>query len=134
MNGFEKVFEGKEGIFACKRLITSRLLKYSESSKNCVRHVFFERFLQNHILLIINTLYLNCFFRLFISCKKSVQVLNFHFGRKYHFVKNGKLIFVMFWAAFLSILPFLILGYTLQTLTPLIHYYIYVCIKKSDEL
>ena len=35
-------------------------------------------------------------FRLFAVGKKSLEVLNFHFGRKYHFVKNEKLIYIMF--------------------------------------
>ena len=57
---------------------------------------FFEYFEYFYIILIINNLYLAKFFRLFIVGKKTLQVLNFHFGRKYHFVisKNG--IFTVF--------------------------------------
>lgn len=39
--------------------------------------------------MIINILSLNHFFHLFVISKKSPEMLNFNFGRKYHFVKLG---------------------------------------------
>ena len=57
---------------------------------------FFERFEKFCIPLIFNKLSLDKNFHIFALVQKLLEVLNFHFGRKYHFVKNGKLIFVMF--------------------------------------
>ena len=57
---------------------------------------FFEYFDEIYIRLIINMLSLNQNSRLFVLVEKSPEVLNFHFGRKYHFVKLKKLTFVMF--------------------------------------
>ena len=66
---------------------------------------FFEYFDEICIRLIIIMLSLNQNSRLFVLVEKSLQMLNFHFGRKYHFVKLNKLTFVMF-------LPFLVAVFT----------------------
>ena len=51
---------------------------------------FFECFDKFYIALIINILSLQQKFRFSVLGKKSLEVLNFHFGRKYHFVKSEK--------------------------------------------
>ena len=61
---------------------------------------FFEYFEENHIILTINDLYLAQIFRFFATDKKSLEVLNFHFGRKYHFVKLRKSVLACFFAVF----------------------------------
>ena len=57
---------------------------------------FFEHFGKFYITLIINGLYLMQNFHFFATDKKSLQVLNFHFGRKYHFVKLKCAVFCYF--------------------------------------
>ena len=59
---------------------------------------FFERFEEFYIHLIINSLYSSKNFRLFILSKNPLEVLNLHFGRKYHFVKLKKSILACFLA------------------------------------
>ena len=49
---------------------------------------FFERFEEFCICLIFNSLSSSENFCLFTVGKKSLEVLNFHFWRKYHFVKS----------------------------------------------
>lgn len=62
---------------------------------------FFERFEKSYIYLIINHLSRWQNFHLFNLSKKSFQVLNLHFGLKYHFVKSRNGISAFF-LAFLS--------------------------------
>lgn len=47
---------------------------------------FLECFENSYILLIVNMLHFVQNFRIFITCKKTAQMLNFHFRQKYHFV------------------------------------------------
>ena len=89
MSDFKAVFGDKNGKFGYNTLMINKLPEYSKHSKNCVRRVFFERFEKFYILLIISNLSLKQKFRLFAVNKKSSEMLNFHFGRKYHFVKSG---------------------------------------------
>ena len=57
---------------------------------------FFEYLEKFYILLIISYLSLMQKFRFFAIDKKSLQVLNFHFERKYHFVKLKNCILACF--------------------------------------
>ena len=89
-------FRGGNGGIRCNTLIVNRLSKYTKFSKKLRPARFFENFEKFYISLIINHLSLNKNFYLFVFVQKSLQVLNFHFRRKYHFVKLKKSIFVAF--------------------------------------
>ena len=69
------------------------LSEYSDFSKNCVWQSFFNVLRFFLISLITRCLSSYQKFRLFAIGKKSLEVLNFYFGRKYHFVKSKKSIF-----------------------------------------
>ena len=88
VSGFLRVFEDVNGEFIYKILIINILIKYSDFLENCVRHVFLSVFEEFYILLIINYLSLSKKFQLFVLGKKPPEMLNLHFGRKYHFVKS----------------------------------------------
>ncbi|MCD8237056.1 MAG: hypothetical protein LUD00_10505, partial [Prevotellaceae bacterium] len=57
---------------------------------------FFEQLCKFCILLIINYLSPSQIFHLFVIGKKQLQMLNLHFGRKYHFVRLKKPVFAVF--------------------------------------
>ncbi len=57
---------------------------------------FFEHFEEFCILLIINCLSFVRNFPLFVFGKKSLEVLNLHFERKYHFVKSKNAVLACF--------------------------------------
>ena len=61
---------------------------------------FSEDFESFCIYLITNVLSLGENFCLFILIKKSLQMLNFYFGRKYHFVKLKNAIFACLFCVF----------------------------------
>ena len=77
-------------------LVISKLLEYPKYSKKLRPAHFFEYFGKIYILLIINHLSLAKNFSLFTIDKKTLEVLNFHFKRKYHFVKLESDILVCF--------------------------------------
>ena len=85
------MFGSKIGEFSCNVLIINKLPKHSKFSKKLRPTRFFECFEIFHIPLIVSWLYSSQKFYFFDISKKSLEVLNFHFGRKYHFVKlkNG---------------------------------------------
>ncbi len=106
MRGFQVAFGGKNGEFICKILIINMLLEYSKYSKKSVRRTFLSILRIFCIWLIINNLSLTKNFISLSLAKKWLQVLNLHFGRKYHFVKlesDGLACFLLFLSTYIRL-------------------------------
>ena len=89
---FEEMW-GRKSQVESQNTNNQQIIKTYQFVENLRPVRFFESFDKFYILLIINNLSLIKNIHLFVPDKKSLQMLNLHFGRKYHFVKlkNGKI-------------------------------------------